>query len=315
MRRPRSGRNARGRAGCPPRPRSSSARASASWRAARPSHDPLGEPPQVLDAAPSAGRWARPTARRSSGAARSGIGATKRPRVSRSKRLSVWATNAQASAEHAGIPSQRPVGKLGELAVEPWRQVLADLPDHLVHDVEVVDQPLRRRRDRAFLPDDPGERAIALEQPPPAVPHVRRQGAAEPAFEQDRLARDLLGALLEPVGAEQLVPDGSRRVENGRGRRRQAPESPARASRRVTDDRSSAPVCDRGRAAITAAPWTACPLDQGVWVPRAGAQDYIELRRIASAALISTADVRARRTSRRWPPRVRARHSASGPLA
>ena len=113
---------------------------------------------------------------------------------------------------------QRPVGELGELAVEPGREILADLPDDLVHDVEVVDEPFRRRRDRAFLPDHPGERAIALEQDPPAVPHAWRQGAADPALEQGPLARDPLRVLLESLGAEQLVPDGILGVENGRGR-------------------------------------------------------------------------------------------------
>jgi hypothetical protein len=121
---------------------------------------------------------------------------------------------------------QRPVGQLGKLAVEPGREILPDVADDLVHDVEVVDEPFRRRHDRAFLPNHPGERAIALEQDTPAVPHAGRQGAADPTFEQGPLARDPLGVLLEAVGAEQLFPDGLLGVENGRGggRHSKAPE-------------------------------------------------------------------------------------------
>jgi hypothetical protein len=75
-------------------------------------------------------------------------------------------------AEHARIPLQRTFGKRGKLAVELGREILPDLPDDLVHDVEVVDEPFCRRHDRAFLPDHPGERAIALEQDTPAVPNA-----------------------------------------------------------------------------------------------------------------------------------------------
>src|SRR6185369_12954744 len=117
-------------------------------------------------------------------------------------------------AEHAWIALESTFGKLGELAVEPGREILADVADDLVDDVEVVDEPFRRRHDRAFLPDHPGERAIALEQDTPAIPHAWRQGTAEPAFEQSPLVRDPLGVLLESVGAEQLVPDGILGVEN-----------------------------------------------------------------------------------------------------
>jgi hypothetical protein len=113
---------------------------------------------------------------------------------------------------------QSTFGKLGELAIEPGREIFPDLPNDLVHDVEVVDEPFRRRHDRAFLPDHPGERAIALEQDTPAVPHARRQGAADPTFEHGPLARDPLCVLLESIGAEQLFPDGILGVEKGHGR-------------------------------------------------------------------------------------------------
>ena len=80
---------------------------------------------------------------------------TKRWSVSGSKRLSVCATNAQARPRTRGIALQRLLRELGELAVEPAREVLADLPHHLVHDVEVVDEPFRGRRDRPLPPGSP----------------------------------------------------------------------------------------------------------------------------------------------------------------
>ena len=56
-------------------------------------------------------------------------------------------------AEHARVAFKGAFGELGELAVEAGRKILPDLPHDLVDDVEVVDEPLRGRRDRAFLSD------------------------------------------------------------------------------------------------------------------------------------------------------------------
>ena len=187
--------------------------------------DPLGEPPQVLHEHDPEGDGHGPQLADGQGlhALESADEALQRIAIEAAVGV---CDERPGQAEHAWIPLQRPVGKLGELAVEPGREILPDLPDDLVHDVEVVDEPFRRRRDRAFLPDHPGERAIALEQDAPAVPHAWRQGAADPAFEQGPLARDPLCVLLESVGAEQLVPDGILGVENGRGRGGRHSEAP-----------------------------------------------------------------------------------------
>src|SRR5207247_3324038 len=149
--------------------------------------------------------------------------------------------------EHARIPLKRAFGELRKLAVESGREILSDVPDHLVHDVEVVDEPFGRRRDRAFIPNHLGERAIALEQDAPAVPHAWRQGAADPAFEQGPLARDLLCVLLESFGAEQLCPDGGLGVEDGPGRGGTHPETPQESmGEGATNDQ--APRCCTAKA-------------------------------------------------------------------
>ena len=75
--------------------------------------------------------------------------------------------------QDARVAVQGALRELGELAVESTREVLSDLAQDLFDDVEVVDEPLRGRRDRAFLSDHRGDRAIALEQHAPAVSHPR----------------------------------------------------------------------------------------------------------------------------------------------
>ena len=50
--------------------------------------------------------------------------------------------------------------------------------------------------------------AVALEQDAPVVPHARREPAAGLAPGEDALAGEALRVLLEPLGAEQLGPDG-----------------------------------------------------------------------------------------------------------
>ncbi len=85
-------------------------------------------------------------------------------------------------SEHAGIPLQRALRELGQLAVEPRGQILANLADHRVDDVEVVDEPLRGRGRRALVADHGGDLAIAQEQDAPAVPDPGREAAAGPSL-------------------------------------------------------------------------------------------------------------------------------------
>ena len=112
-------------------------------------------------------------------------------------------------SEDARIAGKVPIGQLRQLAVEPGGEMVADVPQLLVDDVEVVDQPLRGRRDRPFLADLLGEHAVRLEQHPSVVAHARRQGVALTRVGGDVLGgRQALGVLLEAFDAEQLRPDG-----------------------------------------------------------------------------------------------------------
>ena len=73
----------------------------------------------------------------------------------------------------ARVALERSVGQLGELAIEPGRQIVSDLPQLFVHDVKVVDQPFRRRRDGALLPNGAGDDAVCLAQDAPVVLNPR----------------------------------------------------------------------------------------------------------------------------------------------
>src|SRR6266536_240633 len=64
----------------------------------------------------------------------------------------------------AWIAGERTGVELGKLPVVPRRKVLPDLTEVFFDDVEVVDEPFRRGRDRALFPDRVGDRAIGLEE-------------------------------------------------------------------------------------------------------------------------------------------------------
>ena len=101
------------------------------------------------------------------------------------------------------------LGQLRQLPVEAGRQVIADLADLLVDDVEVVDQPFRRRRNDSLLANRFREGAIRLEQSACVVPDARRERTPVARVVGDALrGRQALGVLLEPLDAEQLGPDG-----------------------------------------------------------------------------------------------------------
>ena len=126
-----------------------------SWRAARP----------CTIRSASRRRFSTSTMRRAIGTAQSS------PMVSGCIALESRGRSARASRARSGCrcgrrrprpgraredsPRSGTVGELGKLAVEPRREILPDLPDRRVHDVEVVDEPLRGRRDRRLPPGSP----------------------------------------------------------------------------------------------------------------------------------------------------------------
>ena len=108
----------------------------------------------------------------------------------------------------ARIAGQGSLGQLGQLAIKAGRQVIADLAQLFVHHVEVIDQPFRRRRDRAFLPDGLGGQAIRLAQHASVVLDARQQRTAPPRPAHDALSgREALGVLFEALDAKELRPD------------------------------------------------------------------------------------------------------------
>ena len=66
-------------------------------------------------------------------------------------------------AEYARIAFQRTVGKLGELTVKAARKVIADFANLFFDYMKIIDQPLGRGRDRTFLANRVGDRAIRVE--------------------------------------------------------------------------------------------------------------------------------------------------------
>ena len=107
----------------------------------------------------------------------------------------------------ARVAFERTVGELGQLTIESARQIVPDLPQLLVHDVEVVDQPFRGRRDGSLLPDGPGDDAVGFAQDAAVVLHPRQEWAA-PRRARDGLGGgQTLGVLLESLDAEQLRTD------------------------------------------------------------------------------------------------------------
>ena len=111
-------------------------------------------------------------------------------------------------AENARVPFQRAVDELGQLPVISARQIVANLSNLLFDDVKIVDQPLRRRRDRALLANSAGNVAIRLEQCPAVVAHARRNRPAAPGIAGDALRDgERLAMLFKPLDAEQFGTD------------------------------------------------------------------------------------------------------------
>src|SRR3989475_6639832 len=101
-----------------------------------------------------------------------------------------------------------PVSQLGELAVEPGRQVIADLAQLLVHEMEVVDQPFRRRRDRPLLANGLRDHPMRLAQDTTVLENARQQSTALTRLAHDALGgRQALGVLFEALDTKELGPD------------------------------------------------------------------------------------------------------------
>ena len=137
---------------------------SAARRASRASQHLLGEPPQVLDEREL--QHARPGPQLADRQRRDASGSCSRKRT---QLVAVEAAVAVADqldrqgvdARVAGVLARR---ELRQLAVVAARQVLADVADLRRDQVEVVEQPLRRRRDELAPVHVVGQRAVGVAQ-------------------------------------------------------------------------------------------------------------------------------------------------------
>ena len=115
--------------------------------------------------------------------------------------------------DHARRALERPLAEPGKLAVEPGRQVGADVVQDVFDDVKVVDQPFRGGCGRALFFDDGGERPVAPEQDPAIVPDAAEQRGIGDLAVHHPVTGDGLGLQLQALDAEQVGPDRSRHEE------------------------------------------------------------------------------------------------------
>jgi len=90
-------------------------------------------------------------------------------------------------AEHTGVCSKMPVDQFGQLAVKSRREVVVNRPDLLFDNVKIIDQPLRRGRDRAFLLCRGDGSAIGRAQRMLICAQARFQPAIGGGFQRDLL--------------------------------------------------------------------------------------------------------------------------------
>ncbi len=111
--------------------------------------------------------------------------------------------------EDARVSGQRAVRELRQQAIEARRQIVLDLADLLVHDVEIVEQPFCRRRDRLARARRADDRAVGVDQDFGIGIKPRRVPSAGSAVRNDALrGREAFGMLLQPLDAEQLGANG-----------------------------------------------------------------------------------------------------------
>ena len=116
-------------------------------------------------------------------------------------------------SEDPRIALERATGELGQSAVEPAREVVPDLLNLLLRDVEVVDQPLVRRRDGALLAEGLLDVSIRVEQHPAVVLEASVEVSAGLRTGGDLLSsRKAFRVLLEALDAEQFAANQLVRV-------------------------------------------------------------------------------------------------------
>ena len=161
--------------------------------------------------------------------------------LSRSMRPSVCEMSVVASSYTRGYPASGPAGQLGQLAVVATRQTLAHLPDVLLHDVEIVQQPFPGGAHVGPAVGGGDESGVDLIENPASLvqPGEEERMPGAPWAGHHPLPRGYRpGALAEVLGTQQLAPDrtGVDLVPTirgaGKGSGQQAGQSDGRDQRR-----------------------------------------------------------------------------------
>ncbi len=109
--------------------------------------------------------------------------------------------------KYSWIPFEWPLGKFGEFAIKAAREVVVDFADLFIHDMKIIDQPLRRGRDHLFVVYGFGNGTIGLKQNTGIVSEPRCKRPASRGFWRDALSsRKTFCMLLEPFDAKELAP-------------------------------------------------------------------------------------------------------------
>jgi hypothetical protein len=83
-----------------------------------------------------------------------------------------------------------------------------DFANLFIHDMKIIDQPLRRWRDDLFFADGFGNGAIGLEQHPTIISEPRPQRSTSRGFHRDALSScKAFCMLFEPFDAKQFAPN------------------------------------------------------------------------------------------------------------
>ncbi len=125
--------------------------------------------------------------------------------------------------EDPRISLEGAVDELWQLAVVVRGQVVADLAELLLDDVEVVDEPLRGRRDRSLVLDRLGQLAVGLQEQAPVLGHPPGDRTSRSRTTGDGLGGgEGFAVLLEALDAEQFRDDRLRIVGDAPGLSRNA---------------------------------------------------------------------------------------------
>ena len=110
--------------------------------------------------------------------------------------------------ENTRIAGKMAFGQFGQLAVKARRKILGDLAQLQFHQMEIVQQPFRRRRDRLSPLDGTSAESISVQQDIDVVAQSSRQaGHARWVTRNAVRGRKRLGVVLQPFGAEKFRPD------------------------------------------------------------------------------------------------------------